>query len=187
MSRARKPGGPAGLSPEDAALFDAAMRDVDAPPEKRKTPKTEIRKSPGPATKDPIRRPAPPVKTSLSATPLSAGKAGDVDNRTMDRLRRGQLRPEARLDLHGMTQDEAHRALTGFVERSAARGARSILVITGKGRVSEGGGILRNQFPGWLNSPPIRPLIIGFAEAQPRDGGGGAFYVLLRRKRPVKE
>jgi DNA-nicking Smr family endonuclease len=101
----------------------------------------------------------------------------------MGRLRRGQMRPEARLDLHGMTRKEAYAALTAFIPRAQADGRRCVVVITGKGRVSEGGGVLRNEVPGWLNAPAIRQSILGFAAAQPRDGGTGALYVLLRRAR----
>ena len=101
----------------------------------------------------------------------------------MDRLRRGRLRPEARLDLHGMTQDKAHRALNRFIAEAQSSGVRSIIIITGKGRISEGGGVLRNQVPKWLNAPGIRPSILAFSPAQPKDGGEGALYVLLRRRR----
>ena len=85
--------------------------------------------------------------------------------------------------LIGMVQTEAHRALNSYVAQAQSSGLRCIIVITGKGRVSEGGGVLRNQVPQWLNSPALRPLILAFTPAQPRDGGDGALYVLLRRKR----
>jgi len=114
---------------------------------------------------------------------LAAGTSADVDSRTLDRLRRGRLRPEARLDLHGMTQDKAHRALNRFIAEAQSSGVRSTIIITGKGRISEGGGVLRNQVPQWLNAPGIRPSILAFAPAQPKDGGAGALYVLLRRRR----
>jgi DNA-nicking Smr family endonuclease len=93
------------------------------------------------------------------------------------------MRPEGRLDLHGMIQTQAHRALTSYVTQAQSSGLRCIIVITGKGRVSEGGGVLRNQVPQWLNSPAIRSSVLAFSPAQPRDGGAGALYVLLRRKR----
>ena len=114
---------------------------------------------------------------------LSVGRSADVDKRTFDRLRRGQLRPEARLDLHGMTQDQAHKALMKFIEGSQEEGRRCVIVITGRGRVSEGGGVLRREVPGWLNSPGIRSIVLAVSMATPRDGGSGAMYVLLRRLR----
>ncbi len=107
-----------------------------------------------------------------------------MDKRTAARLRRGQIDIEGRIDLHGMTQEEAHANLSGFIKSSAGSGRRCVLVITGKGTgKGMGGGILRAQFPGWLNTPELRPLILAFAPAQPRDGGGGAFYVYLRKGR----
>ena len=91
-----------------------------------------------------------------------------------------------------MTQDDAHRALGDFIVRCVQRGLRCVLVITGKGlrRLAEdeaGGrvgeiGILRNAVPRWLNEAPNRARVLAFAAAQPRDGGGGALYVLLRRQ-----
>ncbi len=99
----------------------------------------------------------------------------------MDRLRRGRMRAEARLDLHGMTRDEAHQALGEFLADARAAGRRCVIVVTGRGSVSAGGGVLRNETPRWLNTPALRPLVLGFAEAQPKDGGSGALYVLLRR------
>ncbi len=115
---------------------------------------------------------------------LRAGIAADLDARTMERLRRGRMRPEARLDLHGMTQDEAHEAVTGFIAASRSAGRRCVILITGRGRVAKGGGILREQTPRWLNLQPVRGNILGFAEAQPKHGGAGALYVLLKKKRP---
>ncbi|MEE8563481.1 MAG: Smr/MutS family protein [Alphaproteobacteria bacterium] len=116
--------------------------------------------------------------------PLAAGAAPGLDKRTAQRLRRGQIRIEGRIDLHGMTRVEAYRNLSDFLKSSAAGGRRCVLVITGKGlSQGAGSGILRAEFPRWLNEPALRPLILSFAPAQPRDGGGGAFYVYLRRDR----
>jgi DNA-nicking Smr family endonuclease len=182
------------LTKEDAALFDHAMRDVDKIAGKDDAPPTL------PYVSSPARPPQPaadqrsagrqpktpmkaPIRSGSALPPLAAGSSADVDARTMDRLRRGRLRPEGRLDLHGLTQDKAHRALNRFIGKAQASGLRSIIIITGKGRVSEGGGVLRNQVPRWLNAPDIRPCVLAFAPAQPQDGGTGALYVLLRRKR----
>jgi DNA-nicking Smr family endonuclease len=107
-----------------------------------------------------------------------------MDKRTATRLRRGQIAIEGRIDLPGMTQDEAHGALTGFIKSSAGIGRRCVLVITGKGLGKGlGGGVLRSQLPRWLNTEELHPLILAFAPAQPKDGGGGAFYVYLRKRR----
>ena len=107
-----------------------------------------------------------------------------MDKRTAVRLRRGQIDIEGRIDLHGMTQEEAHANLSGFLKSSARAGHRCVLVITGKGiGKGMGGGILRAQLPHWLNTADLRPLILAFAPARARDGGGGAFYVYLRKRR----
>ncbi len=175
-----------GLSAEDAALFDAAMKDV-APIRDRTEPAIPPVPSPSGTApvrkKSPARPRSPAVPRSGAALPyLSPGASADVDSRTLDRLKRGRLRPDARIDLHGMTQAEAHRTLLAFIAHAHASGARCVIVITGKGSVIDGG-VLRNQVPHWLNSPDLRPRILAFAPAQPRDGGAGALYVLLRRKR----
>jgi len=95
------------------------------------------------------------------------------------------MRIEARLDLHGMTQDEAYSALRRFVPGSRLRGRRCILVITGHGRTS--GGILKTMVPRWLNEPGLRQDLLAVTAAQPRDGGGAALYLLLRRNRALNQ
>ena len=102
-----------------------------------------------------------------------------VDRRTVDRLRRGRYPVEARLDLHGMTQDQAHRALGGFVVAARVAGQRCVLVITGHGRIS--GGVLKAAVPRWLAEPALRAHVLVLAPARPPHGGGGALYLLLRR------
>ena len=113
--------------------------------------------------------------------PPAPGPSGGVDRATVERLKRG-LRPiEARLDLHGMTQAEAHRALGEFVREASAVGRRSLLVITGRG--TDRPGILRSSVPRWLDEGELRRQILAVAAARPRHGGAGALYVLLRRQR----
>ncbi len=129
-------------------------------------------------------KPRPPAPAGPPSAPLAPGAAPGLDKRTAQRLRRGQIRIEGRIDLHGMTRPEAYRNLSDFLKSSAAAGRRCVLVITGKGmREGAGSGVLRSEFPGWLNEAALRPLILSFSPAQPRDGGGGAFYVYLRRSR----
>ncbi len=128
--------------------------------------------------------PAPPPEQISVQPPLVVGAASGIDKRTATRLRRGQLSIDARLDLHGMIQQEAFRALSLFIEESQESGARCVLVITGKGLKPDGStGVLRDALPGWLNRAELRPLVLALNHAQPRDGGQGAFYVLLRRNR----
>ncbi|MBE1236845.1 Smr/MutS family protein [Phaeovibrio sulfidiphilus] len=116
--------------------------------------------------------------------PLESGRLHGMDAKTADRLRKGRLPVDSALDLHGMTQAEAEAALQAFVRRGWDSGWRSVLVVTGRGGYRAGqGGILRQRLPDWLNSAPMRPFVVGFTQAQQKDGGSGAFYVRLRRKR----
>ena len=148
-------------------------RNARAPSEK---PRTEPRQAPHAVT------PAPAPKSILPE--LSHGAAPGVDRRTAERLHRGRMEIDGRIDLHGMTQDEAHAALAAFIDRAEARGCRCVLVITGKG-TRPGGGVLRAAVPRWLNLPPHRARILSFGAARPKDGGDGALYVLLRRRRTL--
>ena len=119
---------------------------------------------------------------------LGHGDTPGLDKRSAQRMKRGKLQIEGRLDLHGYRQGEAHRALTGFISGAASAGKRCVLVITGKGLrlgVDEERqvGILREMVPHWLNEEPNRTRILSFNHATPSDGGTGALYVLLKRKR----
>jgi DNA-nicking Smr family endonuclease len=121
-----------------------------------------------PRTPRPVTEPLPPP-----------GRFAGVDRATAERLKRGRYPVEARLDLHGMTQAEAHRALARFIAGSRAAGRRCLLVITGHGRMS--GGVLKTAVPRWLGEAELRPHVLALAAAQPEAGGSGALYVLLRR------
>src|SRR5690606_15072087 len=112
--------------------------------------------------------------------PVGRPEAG-LDRRTAERLRKGAREPDARIDLHGMTADRAHRALLRFLGEASARGHRVVLVITGKGRRDEHGqmtgrGILRDSLPGWLRASPLGHSVVGIYQAHRRHGGEGAFY-----------
>ena len=100
-----------------------------------------------------------------------------IDRRTAQRLKRGQMPIEARLDLHGMTQTEAHEALARFIARSHAAGLRAVIVITGKS------GVLHGAVPRWLEEGDNRARILSAARAHAQHGGAGALYLLLRRQR----
>ncbi|SHJ86547.1 DNA-nicking endonuclease, Smr domain [Shimia gijangensis] len=111
-----------------------------------------------------------------------------MDKKMFGKLKRGKMLPDAKIDLHGMTLDRAHPALTGFVLRSHAEGRRLVLVITGKGKTrSDDGpmpvrrGILKHQVPQWLSMPPLSTVVLQVAEAHLKHGGSGAYYVYLRR------
>ena len=95
---------------------------------------------------------------------------------------RGKEAIDARLDLHGLTQAQAHSTLLHFLRNAHAREARLVLVITGKGRGGEPG-VLRRQVPQWLGLPEFRSFVVGFEDAHVTHGGEGALYVRLRRAR----
>ncbi len=116
----------------------------------------------------------------------------ELDRRQKTELKRGKRAIDGVLDLHGMTQTEAHDALAGFLRRMQARGARHVLIVTGKGAAAAGGaasseggerGVLRRVVPHWLRLPDLRPIVLAFDEAAERHGGAGALYLTLRRAR----
>jgi DNA-nicking Smr family endonuclease len=106
-----------------------------------------------------------------------------IDRANAERLKRGLHPIEARLDLHGKTQAEAHHALVAFIHSSSNAGRRCVLVITGRGFGPGGPGVLKSAVPRWLEDAAVRRKILAIAPAQPRDGGAGALYLLLRRHR----
>ena len=135
-------------------------------------------------TKQRIVRQANPVKPQPPRLPeLAVGDTAGFDKRNALRLKRGKHPIEDRIDLHGNTQDTAHRALTRFITRSHDDGLRCVLVVTGKGSRDGSIGVLRSAVPQWLNQSPNRERIIAVTHATQGDGGQGALYVMLKRKR----
>lgn len=177
------------VSREEQALWRQVTGDVESiysePPKEPQTQPAQAKiKKPKPlkantATAAPP--PAPPARAKPQPE-LAPGKSAGLDKRNAQRLKRGRLRPEARVDLHGMTQSQAHAELNGFIAECRIADRRTVLVITGKGSVREGG-VLRRMVPRWLNQPPLRGMVIAIEQATPRDGGTGAYYLLLRRRR----
>ncbi|MCR4265675.1 Smr/MutS family protein [Nitratireductor sp. ZSWI3] len=106
-----------------------------------------------------------------------------IDQPTHNKLARGRLAIEGRVDLHGLTQSEAHGLLLSFLSRAHAEGLRHVLVITGKGASLGSEGVLRRALPQWLATPPFSHLVSGIDEASRRHGGGGAFYIRIKRHR----
>lgn len=105
-----------------------------------------------------------------------------LGRRMRQRVARGREPIDARFDLHGLTQAQAHAALSRFLHSASARGARLVLIITGKGARGGEAGVLRRQVPLWLALPEFRELVIGFEGAHAAHGGEGALYVRLRRR-----
>ncbi|MEP3053554.1 MULTISPECIES: Smr/MutS family protein [Rhodobacterales] len=126
----------------------------------------------------------PSVSDDLRSAPLQ------MDRKAFDQMKRGKIRPEGRIDLHGMTLDRAHPALTRFILSAHSSGKRLVLVITGKGKSRDDGGpipvrfgVLRHQVPQWLGMQPLSSAVMQITQAHDRHGGGGAYYVYLRKPR----
>ena len=112
-----------------------------------------------------------------------------MDAGTHAKMTRGKLHPEARIDLHGLTLAEAHPELIRFILNAQSQGLRLVLVITGKGKrrddtgpIPQRVGALRHQVPHWLHLPPLGPAVLQVSEAHLKHGGGGAYYVYLRKR-----
>lgn len=172
MSRQRRP------SEAELALWRRAMS--DARPLSGEAP-AAVTPDPPPAAPQPTPRRQSPVVLRPHARALDPHRPIDLDRRTWLRLKRGHVEVEQTLDLHGQTQERAHQRLNAFVADAHARGSRCVLVVTGKGL--ESGGILRHMVPRWLSEEPNRARVITYSPAQPRHGGAGALYVLIRRRR----
>ena len=171
-----------GQATSDAALWQHAMRSV-APLRGRKPPPPLAAVPPGQSGDN--TPPIVPKQAKPAPLPPLDRQAG-VDRASAQRLKRGMYAVEARLDLHGMTQAEAHRALAQFIDASRTAGRRCVLVITGHGRDGDNGrpgGVLKKAVPRWLEEPELRHQLLITALAQPRDGGAGALYLLLRKRR----
>jgi len=142
--------------------------------------------APSPSATIPVHRvarraAAAPVLRKDEAPPLVP-----LGRRAKKRVARGREPIDGKLDLHGLTQSEAHAALLRFLRAANSRGARLVLVITGKGAVrahEDERGILKRQVPKWLSLPEFRPLVIGYEDAHVTHGGEGALYVRVRRDR----
>ncbi len=139
-------------------------------------------------TKSQTRLPGHDLMPSISER--VARQPVQMDKKAFGRLKRGKLMPEGKIDLHGMTVDQAHGALTGFLMRAHSDGKRLVLVVTGKGKPKHGDdgpiptrlGVLKHQVPQWLCLPPLKSCVLQVSEAHVRHGGGGAYYVYLRRR-----
>ncbi|MDE0808022.1 MAG: Smr/MutS family protein [Alphaproteobacteria bacterium] len=176
------------LRPEPAPSTRPIVKGVEAKAAKK--PKTSIA-TPAPSSPSNYT----PAVFPASLNDYGPGRSPGLDKRSALRLQRGKREIDGRIDLHGMTQTEARSALTGFVTNGHRHGRRCLLVITGKGRrlaqeheMSWGGGevreigVLRRMVPSWLKDEPLRGCVLAYSQAQPKDGGSGALYVLLKRR-----
>ncbi len=166
----KKPGNKGHSADEDLSLWQTVTKGFRA--------YGCAKKAPAPAA--PLARAA--ARKNDLPPPAPALVPGDgFDRSTRGKLTRGQLRLEGTLDLHGMTQQEAFTALHNFIPSAASRGKRTLLVITGQGRAGQG--VLRRLLPQWLEGRDLAPYVLAVAPAQQKDGGAGAFYIRLRKKR----
>ena len=124
--------------------------------------------------------PTPSYKPPVSKQASFPGLPSTIDDKTARKLVKGKRELDSRLDLHGMTQDRAHRILEDFVFQQYHAGSKIVLVITGKGRAEEG--ILRNAVPRWLREPLLAQYVSAFRVSHSAHGGEGALYVRLRNK-----
>jgi DNA-nicking Smr family endonuclease len=140
--------------------------------------------SPSKAKPAPSLHPHPPARDKLPA-PKPAPRLEPLDRRIKQRLARGREPIEARIDLHGRTQDEAHAVLLRFLRKAQDDGARFALVITGKGARAQDEfserGVLKRQVPLWLKLPEFRVYVVGFEPAHVGHGGEGALYVRIKK------
>ena len=177
------------LSEDERALWDAVAKQVK-PLRKR----VRVAK-PDASAAEAVPAPLPPMSRKVvEAVPAKTVKhiappvppLMTLGRRERSQLSRGRKEIDARLDLHGMTQERAHRALAAFLQRASYDGLSFVLIITCKGRTSgldSERGILRRQVPIWLGLPEFRALVVGFEEAHIGHGGAGALYVRVRRAR----
>lgn len=176
------------LSAEEKALWDAVARSA-TPLRRRKRVALADSQDEGVEAHEPVlqqhKRAVVHQRPAAVANP-SAPPLAPLGRRERARLAKGRRDIDARLDLHGMTQERAHRTLIAFLQRAHGEGATFVLVITGKGRASAAEpdrGVLRRQVPLWLELPELRSLVVGFEQAHIGHGGEGALYVRLRRAR----
>jgi DNA-nicking Smr family endonuclease len=183
---------------KDAALLEWALKDVEPLPGRSLQSSAETLRNDKNKVKQHSKK-THPLDSTLKTREKRAvikpeksllhGTSTGLDKRSAQRMRRGKLEIEARLDLHGCNQDEAYRELKDFIFRTHSQQKRLVLVITGKGNKDFGFdtkkrvGVLREMVPKWLNEQTIRDRIISFDYATQKDGGYGALYVLLKKTR----
>ena len=172
------------LSDEERALWKGVTRSIAPLREASLAEADEAAPPPPPKSKANMRA-APLPQPTMPPKPAAPPPLAPLGRKMKQRIARGRHAIDGRLDLHGMTQAEAHGALLRFLHGGQARGAKVVLVITGKGgrQGTEGRGVLNRMVPLWLRLPEFRGLVVGFENAAIGHGGEGALYVSLRRAR----
>jgi DNA-nicking Smr family endonuclease len=171
------------LSDDERVLWKGVTRSI-APLRKLSSHESEDTEPVHAPARPKPRAKAAPIVPPAPPKPVLPPPLAPLTRKAKQRIARGRQELDGRLDLHGMTQAEAHDALFSYLRARQARGSRLVLVITGKGGGSgEGRGVLKRMVPLWLHLPEFRSLIIGFESAGAAHGGEGALYVSLRRPR----
>jgi DNA-nicking Smr family endonuclease len=178
----------------EEALFRRAMQDVE-PLSDRKSGREIIPDKEGAGTVPPPRDEEAKYRRYLQdlvqgrvefdiqlTNEYFQGSIKGLDSKILHKLKAGQYSPEAHLDLHGLTSEEAWDLLVEFIKENYMAGKRCLLVIPGRGKNSPlGRSVLREQIQNWLTRDPLKRVLLAFSTAQPRHGGSGALYVLLRK------
>ncbi|TCK99804.1 DNA-nicking Smr family endonuclease [Shimia isoporae] len=190
------------LSDDDLELWRKVARTAERLAPEARIVDAPAKTKPKPNAKKPAAR---PIATFEVGSKASTGRSGhdllpgisermakqpvQMDKKAFGKLKRGKLKPEARIDLHGMTAQQAHGALNRFIMGAHSGGKRLVLVITGKGKdkfddgpIPIRRGVLKHQVPQWLALPPLSGCVMQVAEAHISHGGSGAYYVYLRRR-----
>jgi DNA-nicking Smr family endonuclease len=171
-----------GLSDDERVLWRAVTSTIA--PLKGRKPAVAEAAEPAPVAAVAKQKPSKMMPPAPSLQRVTPPPLATLDRRTKQRIARGRTEIDGRLDLHGLTQAEAHAVLARFLHQAQAREAKVVLVITGKGGpAGEGRGVLKRQVPFWLESSELRSLVIGFENAGAGHGGEGALYVRVRRGR----
>ncbi len=169
-----------GLTDADRALWRAYAAEVAPLPGRELPPEAPSPTAPVVvAAPIAVSAPPPPPRWSPPAIAVNTPPSGLDDRRWRD-LRRGRIRPERSIDLHGRRAQDAHAAVHAFLADAYADGLRCVAVITGRGSSPEGG-VLRRELPHWLNAPDLRRILLG--AAHPHSANTGAVHLLLRRRR----
>ena len=173
------------LSDEEIALWTEVARSVAR---RRGATLPTPSKPVGAGARAPAPSPLPAEPPAGRPAKPSAPPLAPIERRLKRELARGRAPIDAALDLHGLTQAEAHQALRGFLRHSQTRGARLVIIVTGKGGAIDElsgwpneRGVLKRLTPQWLREPDLRSVVLGFEEAGRAHGGSGALYVRLRR------
>jgi DNA-nicking Smr family endonuclease len=171
------------LSDEERVLWNVIARTASPLKGKRAVEIPEVAKVEAPKAEPmPARIAAEQSAPAPAKAPKRQYVAHSLDVPTRDKLSKGRLPIEGRVDLHGMTQDEAYSLLYAFLSRAHAGGLRYVLVITGKGNSKGGDGVLKRMVPAWLDTAPFRMLISSQDHAERHHGGSGALYIRIRRR-----